>query len=90
MSFFFNSQPLQINTKSEEIKKKEKDLENNIIFMVKCSSKLDNERYNINNLKYINMKYELIEDLFLSSINLIHPSFYNNFMDMYIKFINFI
>jgi hypothetical protein len=90
MSFFFNSQSLQINTKSEEIKKKEKDLEDNIIFMVKCSSKLDNERYNINNIKYINMKYELIEDLFLSSINLIHPSFYNNFMDMYIKFKNFI
>jgi hypothetical protein len=90
MSFFFNSQPLQINTKSEEIKKKEKDLEDNIIFMVKCSSKLDNERYNIDNIKYINMKYELIEDLFLSSINLIHPSFYNNFMDMYIKFKNFI
>jgi hypothetical protein len=90
MSFFFNSQPLQINTKSEEIKKKEKDLEDNIIFMVKCSSKLDNERYNINNIKYINMKYELIEDLFLSSINLIHPLFYNNFMDMYIKFKNFI
>jgi hypothetical protein len=90
MSFFFNSQPLQINTKSEEIKKKEKDLEDNIIFMVKCSSKLDNERYNIDNIKYINMKYESIEDLFLSSINLIHPSFYNNFMDMYIKFKNFI